>query len=236
MEALILAGGKGVRLRPYSTILPKPLMPVGDHPILEIVIRQLKQSGCQSITMAVGHLAELIQAFFKDGSQWGVNINYLIEDSPLGTAGAISLMDPTEENFIVMNGDVLVDINYRDMFDYHSKNKHLVTVGVATKDVPITLGVLEIDEHARIMDYIEKPTLKYKVSMGVYIFNKKVKKYLEKGQHCDLPDLIKRLVQEKERVAAFIHEGFWFDIGRKEDYDKAVDTFLQNKQAFKDAK
>lgn len=233
MEGLILAGGKGVRLRPYSTILPKPLMPVGDLPILEIVIRQLKKSGCKSITMAVGHLAELIQAYFKDGSRWGVKINYFIEDSPLGTAGAISAMKPKGNNFIVMNGDVLVNLNYREMYDFHKKHKALVTVGVTTKDVPITLGVLQIDKQLKITDYIEKPTLKYKVSMGIYMFHKKVKTYLKRGQHCDLPELIKVLVQKKEKVIAFAHDGLWFDIGRIEDYDRAVDAFMQNEKAFR---
>jgi len=203
MQAIILAGGKGTRLAPYTTVFPKPLMPIGDMPILEIVIRQLKKHGFTKIVLAVGHLAGLIEAYF--GSKWGVEITYSREDEPLGTAGPLALIDDLDEIFLVMNGDLLTNIDY--------------------KDVPISLGVLELDGEGNITDYVEKPTLKYKVSMGIYIFNKNILNYIGRGKYLDFPDLIKTLIQNGENVSGYMFEGYWMDIGRHEDYAKVLDEF-----------
>ncbi len=225
MQAVILAGGKGKRLAPYTTVLPKPLMPIGDMPILEIVIRQLKKHGFTDIILAVGHLAGLIEAYFGDGSKWGVKITYSIEDEPLGTAGPLALIDSLEENFLVMNGDLLTNIDYSNLMKFHLESGALSTVSMYNKDVPISLGVLELNDDGNIVDYIEKPTLKYKVSMGIYVFNKNIQDHIGKGKYLDFPDLIKALIQDGENVSGYMFEGYWMDIGRHEDYSKVLEEF-----------
>ena len=225
MQAIILAGGKGTRLAPYTMFFPKPLMPIGDMPILEIVIRQLKKHGFTKIVLAVGHLAGLIEAYFGDGSKWGVEITYSREDEPLGTAGPLALIDGLDENFLVMNGDLLTDINYSDLMKHHLESGALSTISMYTKDVPISLGVLELNSNGNITDYIEKPTLKYKVSMGIYIFNKRILSHIECGKYLDFPNLIKNLIDEDEKISGYMFEGYWMDIGRHEDYSKVLDEF-----------
>ena len=225
MQAVILAGGKGRRLAPYTTVFPKPLMPIGDMPILEIVIRQLKKHGFTKIVLAVGHLAGLIEAYFGDGSKWGVEITYSREDEPLGTAGPLSLIDDLDENFLVMNGDLLTNIDYSGLMRYHLENGALTTISMYTKDVPISLGVLELDDEGNIVDYIEKPTLKYKVSMGIYIFNNRILEHIEHGKYLDFPDLIKNLIKKGENIRGYMFEGYWMDIGRPEDYSRVLEEF-----------
>lgn len=225
MQAVILAGGKGKRLAPYTTILPKPLMPIADMPILEIVLLQLKKHGFTNIVLAVGHLAGLIQAYCGDGSRWGLNITYSMEDEPLGTAGPLSLIDDLEENFLVMNGDLLTNIDYSDLMKLHLQKGALATVSMYNKDVPISLGVLKLDDSGNIIDYIEKPTLTYKVSMGIYILNRKILDHIEKGKYLDFPVLIKQLIEEHEKVAGYDFTGYWMDIGRHEDYSKVLEEF-----------
>lgn len=225
MQAVILAGGKGRRLAPYTTVFPKPLMPIGEMPILEIVIRQLKKHGFTKIVLAVGHLAGLIEAYFGDGSKWGVEIKYSREDEPLGTAGPLSLINDLDENFLVMNGDLLTNIDYSGLMRYHLENAALTTISMYTKDVPISLGVLELDDEGNIVDYIEKPTLKYKVSMGIYIFNKRILDYIEKGKYLDFPVLIKKLIKKGENICGYDFNGYWMDIGRHEDYSKVMEEF-----------
>lgn len=225
MQAIILAGGKGTRLAPYTMVFPKPLMPIGDMPILEIVIRQLKKYGFTKIVLAVGHLAGLIEAYFGDGSKWGVEITYSREDEPLGTAGPLALIDDLDENFLVMNGDLLTNINYSDLMRHHLESGALSTISMYTKDVPISLGVLELNAEGNITDYIEKPTLKYKVSMGIYIFNKRILNQIERGKYLDFPNLIKILIQNGENISGYMFEGYWMDIGRHEDYSKVLEEF-----------
>ena len=164
MKAVILAGGKGTRLAPFTTILPKPLMPIGDYPILEVVIRQLKRAGFNRITMAVGHLGELIEAFFRNGEKWGIGIDYSREDKPLGTAGPLGIMDGLKGDFLVMNGDILTDLDFKVFMDYHRKNGAVATIGVFDKKVKIDLGVVKMGEEYTISDYVEKPELAYQVS------------------------------------------------------------------------
>ncbi|MDW7777162.1 MAG: sugar phosphate nucleotidyltransferase [Methanosarcinales archaeon] len=225
MQAIILAGGKGTRLAPYTMVFPKPLMPIGDMPILEIVIRQLEKHGFTKIVLAVGHLAGLIEAYFGDGSKWGVEIIYSREDEPLGTAGPLALIDDLDENFLVMNGDLLTNIDYSDLMRHHLESGALSTISMYTKDVPISLGVLELNGDGNITDYIEKPTLKYKVSMGIYIFNKRILNQIERGKYLDFPDLIKTLIHNGENISGYMFEGYWMDIGRHEDYSKVLEEF-----------
>ena len=222
MKAVILAGGEGTRLRPYTTSFPKPLMPIGDKPILELVVRQLKSYGFDEIIMAVGHLSELIITFFGDGSKYGINIRYTREDKPLGTAGALALMKgELTDPFLMMNGDILTTLDYSDLINNHKSNGSIATIALKKRDVKIDFGIAELDDKNTIKDYIEKPTIDYMVSMGVYIFEPCVLEYIDKNKKLDFPDLIKKLISDGKIVNGYIYDGYWLDIGRPDDYEKA---------------
>lgn len=223
MKAVILAGGKGTRLKPYTTVFPKPLMPIGDKPILEIVIRQLKSYGFDEIIMAVGHLAELIMTFFNDGSKYGIKIKYIREDKPLGTAGSLALMkDELTEAFLMMNGDVLTTLDFSDLVRYHKRKGAIATIALKRRDVKIDFGVVEFNEgNNNIIGYIEKPIIDYLVSMGVYVFDPRVLEYIRLEECLDFPDLIKNLISNREIVKGYSFDGYWLDIGRPDDYDEA---------------
>jgi NDP-sugar pyrophosphorylase family protein len=231
MRAVILAGGKGTRLAPYTVAFPKPLMPIGDLPILEIVVRQLRHHGFTRITMAVGHLAELIHAFFGDGAKFNVSIDYSREEKPLGTAGPLRLIPDLGESFLVMNGDLLTDLDYGDFMRRHLADGNDATIGVHDKKVKIDLGVLERDGDGRIVDYLEKPTLSYEVSMGVYAFSRAVLQYIPDG-YFDFPDLVLELIRRGRQIRGYRFDGLWLDIGRGEDYAQAVDTFEAERSRF----
>lgn len=222
MKTVILAGGKGRRLKPYTTAFPKPLMPIGDKPILEIVVRQLKSYGFDEITLAVGHLAELIMTFFNDGNKYGVKIKYSRENKPLGTAGPLALMkDELKETFLMMNGDVLTTLDYSDLMNYHKRKKAIATIALKKRTVKIDFGVPEIDADNNIVGYTEKPEIEYLVSMGVYVFDPKVLEYIKPDEYLDFPDIIKKLVSNGETVTGYVYDGYWLDIGRPDDYEKA---------------
>jgi len=225
MKAVILAGGRGTRLAPYTTILPKPLMPIGERPILDIIIHQLRHYGFNDINLAVGYLAELLMAYFGNGERFGVNITYSREEKPLGTAGPLSLVPGLTERFLVMNGDVLTAINYADMLASHRASSEIGTVAVYSRSVQIDLGVVEYDGQYRLTDYIEKPTHDYKVSMGIYIFEPRVLDFIPRNMRLDLPDLVKKLVAAGETVNCYPYNGYWLDIGRPDDYQQAVADF-----------
>lgn len=222
MRAVILAGGRGQRLLPYTAVLPKPLMPVGDRPILELVIGQLREAGFTRLTFAVGHLAGLIQAYFGDGRRFGVTIDYSIEAGPLGTAGPLGLIDDLEDDFLLMNGDVLTDLDFASLMAAHRASGAVATVAVYRKAVDVTLGVLTLDEDSRVVAYDEKPALHFLASSGIYCMRPSVRAWLEPGVACDLPDLVRRLVAAGERVNGHQFGGYWLDIGRHEDYERAI--------------
>jgi len=232
MQAVILAGGKGTRLKPYTTVFPKPLMPVGDQPILEVVIRQLKHHGFTRIVMAVGHLKELIQAFFQDGEPWGVEIQYSFEDHPLGTAGPLKLIQNLEDRFLVMNGDILTSLDFRRFFEGHAKSGAICTIATHRKPVKIDLGVLETEDSNRVIHYTEKPVLHYNVSMGVYAFDKRVIDFIPDNAYFDFPNLILRLLSNRQTVLSHPFDGLWLDIGHPDDYEEAVRTFEENRSEF----
>jgi NDP-sugar pyrophosphorylase family protein len=232
MRSIILAGGKGTRLEPYTTVLPKPLMPIGDMPILEVMIRQLKYFGFKEITLAVGHLSGLIEAFFGDGRKFGVKISYSREDKPLGTAGPLSLIDGLDDTFLIMNGDLLTNLDFGDMVRFHKRCNAVATLGLYQKRVKIDLGVIEADKKGLIKDYIEKPTMKYEISMGIYVFEPQIREYITKDKRLDLPDLIKLLRQKNETVMGYRFSGHWLDIGRYEDYQEAINLFKSQSDKF----
>jgi len=231
MKAVILAGGKGRRLAPYTTVFPKPLMPIGDIPILEVVVRQLARAGCKEITMAVGYLAELLMAYFGDGAKWGVQIHYSREEQPLGTAGPLSLVSGLDETFLVMNGDLLTTLNYRALWEHHAASGALATLATFQRDVKIDLGVVETDA-GWVRGYIEKPTYHYTVSTGIYVFEPDVLQYIPRQKRMDLPQLVLKLLDTGQNVAAYPLDGLWLDIGRHDDYERATAEFERCRDEF----
>ena len=225
MRAIILAGGKGVRLAPLTDIIPKPLVPLGGMPIMEVVIRQLKAHGFRRITLAVGYLSELIKAYFQDGSKWGVKLDYSYEPEPLGTAGPLALIKDLNETFLVMNADVLTNLDYQELLAYHQRQGGLATISAYERQVKIDLGVIIPDGDCRIKDYVEKPTSTHLVSMGIYIFEPQVMDFIQPGEYLDFPDLVKLLLQAGHAVHYHTFSGYWLDIGMHEDYAKAAAEF-----------
>lgn len=232
MHAVILAGGKGTRLKPYTTVLPKPLMPIGDLPILEVVLRQLRYYGFKEITIAVGYLSELLMAFFGKGERLGLNIHYSFEDEPLGTVGPLKLVKDLPDTFLVMNGDILTTLNYKTLMDYHLEKEACISIASYNRKVNVDFGVLKVDSNKYLTNYVEKPSLDYLVSMGVYIFNKKAIERVPEGQYFDLPSLVLQLLKEGEKVASYHFDGFWLDIGRPDDYSAATEQFEENRDLF----
>jgi NDP-mannose synthase len=231
MHAVILAGGRGTRLKPFTTNFPKPLVPIDDMPILEVVLRQLKDSGFNKITIAVNHLANLITAFFGNGEKLGLEIEYSTEDTPLGTAGPLRLIKNLEETFLVMNGDLLTTLNYNDFYNYHVLNKCVATIGTFKKEIKIDLGVLDIQD-GLFTNYIEKPTYFFQVSMGIYVFNKIVLECIPENLKFDMPDLILALKKLEKKIGCYCGDYEWLDIGRIDDYEIANESFKQNRSKF----
>ena len=231
MKAVILAGGKGSRLAPYTTVLPKPLMPIVDTPILEIVLKQLKTSGIDDVVIAVGHLASLIKTYFGDGSELGIRIEYAHEPAPLGTAGPLANIDSLSETFLVMNGDILTDLDYAKLIEHHRASRAIMTIATHKRTVKIDFGVLETVDGA-VDKYVEKPTLDYVVSMGIYVMEPAVRDHIRKGEYLDLPDLVRLLIAKGERVEAYPFDGRWLDIGRQEDFNEAQVRFEEHRDHF----
>lgn len=227
MKTIILAGGEGRRLRPYTTVLPKPLMPVGDRPILELLMEQMRQHGIDEVVISVGYLGGLIEAYVGDGSRFGVKVSYLREEKPLGTVGPISLLQNTSDSFLVVNGDVLTDFDFSKFVRFHREHGSDMSIGTYSKEVKIDLGVLELNEEGDVTDYIEKPTLKRSVSMGIYCCCPSVLDFVPENSYCDLPTLVLSLIRAGKKVRSFNHNGLWLDIGRHEDYEVAQDKIGQ---------
>ncbi len=230
-RAIILAGGQGTRLKPYTTLFPKALVPLEEMPVLELVLRQLKHHGFTEITLAVGHLSELIEAFFGNGSKLGLHITYAREDQPLGTAGPLKAMTDLPENFLVMNADIVSDINFRALFDFHCQQApnqppNLATIAVYRRTSKIDFGVLEFDSQShRIHNFIEKPMLEHSVSMGIYVFNRAVRDYIPENTFFGFDSLMKTLIQQEKAIQAYPFNSYWLDIGRVDDYETAVTDF-----------
>lgn len=232
MQAIILAGGRGTRLRPYTISFPKPLVPVGDQPILEIVIRQLRGHGFDKVTLLTGHLAELIQAYFGDGSRWNLEIEYVREDRPLSTAGALKLVPRCEEDFLVLNGDVLTTLDFRQLLLDHRERRADATIASITREHLVDFGVLETDAENYLSGYNEKPSLRYTVSMGVYVLNQRCRELIGNGESLGMPDLMLRVLGRGGRVHCPRPPCFWLDIGRPDDYEAAQREFQANPQRF----
>lgn len=236
MKAVVLAGGKGARLAPYTKILPKPLMPIGDMPILEILLHQMKRAGVTEVIITVGHLAELLRAFFQDGQRFGLKINYSFENHPLGTAGPLSLVaDCLDQTFLVVNGDVLTTLDLARFVQSHQASGAVATIASYARQIKVDLGVIETNGSNELTGYIEKPTYDFQVSMGIYVFEPAVLKYVEYNQYMDFPELVIKLLQSGERVMSYPFDGYWQDLGRPDDYEQAIKEFDNLKpQIFRD--
>ncbi|MGW5350704.1 sugar phosphate nucleotidyltransferase [Streptomyces sp. NPDC004031] len=226
MHAVILAGGKGVRLRPYTTALPKPLVPIGDsHAILEIVLRQLAGAGFRSCTIAIGHLGNIIRAYVGDGSQWGLDVGYTTEDSPLGTMGPLLTMrDRLPEHFLVMNGDILTDLDFGQLLHGHRASGAPLTIATYPRSVTIDFGVLTTDE-GQVVGFTEKPSMDYRVSMGVYGVSRSTLDRFTAGLPLGFDEVVLDLLAAGQPPRAHEFEGYWLDIGRPDDYDRANAEF-----------
>ena len=222
---VILAGGRGTRLAPYTSVLPKPLMPIGDQSILEVVVGQLEDAGIVNVNFCVGYLAHLIQAVFDSRENGHVNITYVREQEALGTAGPLRLVDGLDSTFIVMNGDVLTTIDYEELVRFHREQGNAVTIATRERSIKIDYGLLHLDDDARVRDYEEKPTISSRVSMGIYVMEPEVIELVPEGEYFDFPDLVQVLLDAGEPVGAYDHTGLWFDIGRQEDYERAINVW-----------
>ncbi len=232
MKAVVLAGGKGTRLAPYTQILPKPLMPIGDMPILEVMLKQMKRAGITDVILTVGHLANLMRTFFMDGQQWGMNISYSYEETPLGTAGPLSLIKDLDSTFLVTNGDVLTTLDLRELVAFHKSHGGIATIAVHKRQVKIDLGVIQWDGDGRIGGYLEKPTYDYTVSMGIYVFEPQVMKFIPFNMYLDFPELVLKMIAAGEKVVGYAFDGYWMDLGRPDDYALAADDFASMREKF----
>lgn len=228
-RAVILAGGKGTRLKPYTISLPKPLVPVGDMPILEIIIRQLTKSGFDHITITINHMADIIRAYCGNGSKWGIKIDYSLEDKPLSTMGPLKLIKDLPENFLVMNGDVLTDLDFNAFYRDHVISKNIFTVSAYSRDQKVDYGVLEVGNDNKLVKFVEKPVNRYNVSMGVYMANRKILDYIPENQLYGFDHLMLDLIRLQNPASIKVHSGYWLDIGRPDDYEKACNDMEENK-------
>jgi NDP-sugar pyrophosphorylase family protein len=225
-RAIVLAGGRGARLAPFTSVLPKPLMPVGNRSILELVIDQLVDHGIRDITLSVGYLSHLIRAVLDNGGRNPrARIRYVHEDQPLGTAGPLRLVRGLSDTFLVMNGDILTTLDYGELVEHHRRQGNAVTIATHRRTVKIDYGVLDSypdGDGAKVVAYTEKPELSMVVSMGIYVLEPRVASYVPEGEHFDFPELVQALLDAGEPVGSFEYDGLWFDIGRREDYERAV--------------
>ena len=222
-RAIILAGGKGARLRPYTVVLPKPLMPVGDYPVLEIIIRQLAFHGFDHITLTVNHHAEIIKAFFGDGSKWNIKIDYSFEDKPLSTMGPLKLIKDLPENFLIMNGDVLTDLDFNWFYNFHKNEDKIFSISAFSRTEVSEYGVLKTNTDNILTGFSEKPKSDITVSMGIYMAKREILNYIPADIAYGFDKLMLDLLAQDRQVKIHRHPGYWLDIGRPDDYMQAID-------------
>jgi len=228
MITVIQAGGKGTRLRPYTYVLPKPLMPVGDVPVIEMLLKWLCRNGLQQVCVTIGYLGHLIRSLCRDGNQWGMEITYSEEPEPLGTIGPLLLIrKQLTETFLVLNGDVITDLSLRDLISFHRAQQGLLTVAVTDKSMKLDLGVLGSEQN-RVRYFKEKPTMKFKVSMGIYCMEPEILELIPKGVYFGFDDLMHLMLDKNLPVYTYNHNGLWMDIGRQEDFQRAQEIFQTN--------
>ena len=233
VEAIILAGGKGTRLRPYTVSIPKPLVPLGDEPIIEILLQQLEACGIRRVHLALGHLANLIKAYLEQtGTQRPMEILYSFETKALGTVGPVKQIPLTTDTFLVLNGDLLTTMSFEDLIATHRRRGCIATLAVHTRQVVMDYGVVEVSPDSHIVGHREKPSLDVKVGMGVYAFERRVLDHIPNDEKFDIPDLIQALLRAGEPVAAYDSEDYWMDIGRPDDYEIAYRDYTTSPERF----
>jgi len=228
VKAVVLAGGRGTRLAPYTTILPKPLMPVGERSILEIVVDQLEQAGVVDIRFSVGYLSHLIRAVFDSRPASSADITYVGEKDALGTAAPLKLMKDLDSTFLVMNGDVLTTLDFGEIVRHHREQGNALTIATHARSIKIDYGILHVDVSHRVRAFEEKPEIVSAVSMGIYVMEPEVLGQIPEGRHFDFPDLVAAMLDAELPIGAFRYDGLWFDIGRHEDYERAVLAWGEN--------
>jgi len=237
MQALILAGGRGTRLHPYTLVFPKPMLPVGGQPIIRTIVDQLTNNGFQDIVVSLGYLGNYIRMFFDESGNTpaGTTISYIVEPEPLGTAAPVSLIPEPEENFLVLNGDILTTVNFSDLYSFHLNHSATLTIAVGVKRVKMNLGVVNFSEQDHLISSIsEKPTYTYYDNIGIYVYNRRALEYIKPGQRLDLPDLANKLINAGEKVCGFSSSEpyYWIDIGQHADYEKANQEFESRRDDF----
>jgi NDP-sugar pyrophosphorylase family protein len=232
MQAIVLAGGKGRRLLPYTTVLPKPMMPIGDFPIIEVIIRQLIRDGFDDIIISTGYLDAIIKAYIASQDFDAINIRFSTETTPLGTMGPLHLIDGLDDCFLVINGDILTDICFSSLYSLHQKSKGVATIATYKRDVYIDFGVITSNDENKIVDFIEKPIYHFDVSMGIYLLNREILTYIPQDQAFGFDQLMYTLIQNNANVLTFLHDGFWLDVGRPDDYEQAIMAFEQDSNRF----
>jgi NDP-sugar pyrophosphorylase family protein len=220
-RAVILAGGRGSRLYPFTASLPKPLLPIGERPVIELIVRRLVGFGANRVTVAVNYLADLVESFLGNGSRFGVPIDYVREAIPLGTAGPIGLVEPWTGPLVVTNGDVLADVDIQRLLDCHRENRATITVTTMVQSLRIDSGVITTDSALRVTGIVEKPTVEHRISLGVYVLSDDVAHLIVPNERLEMPDLVMKVVGDGKNVIAYNHDGFWLDIGRPDDFAKA---------------
>ncbi len=233
MKAVVLAGGKGSRLKPYTALIPKPLMPIGEHTIVEILLRQLAHAGVTDVVLCVGHQAALIEAVLGDGKRYGLNIGYHREEQPLGTVGPLrAIADQLPEHFLVMNGDILCDIDFATLHAQAVGGESPLTVSVCERASKIDLGVLDLDEAGRVTAFREKPTYTFWVSMGIYAMKRDVLAFIPEGRAFGFDDLMHAMIAAERPIQTYRFRGHWLDIGRSDDFAEAQEEFERNRERY----
>lgn len=230
-RAVIMAGGKGTRLHPYTLAVPKPLMPVGDIPILDIVLRQLASHGFDHVTLAVNHQADIIEDYCRDGSRWNIKVDYSLEDRPLSTIGPLRLIKDLPEHFLIMNGDTLTDFDYGAFYDAHCKANNIFTVSYSTRESRLDYGVLQIAD-GQLKGFLEKPVTQHHVCMGINMASRRILELIPANQPYGFDHLMHDLLARQSPASVYGFEGYWLDIGRPNDYKRAMAEFEENKERF----
>ena len=234
MKAIIMAGGKGSRLYPYSAVLPKPLMPLGETPVLEVLLRKLRHAGVDEVILAVNHMRHLIEAFFGDGSRFGLKIKYSYEDKPLGTAGPMgAVLDQLGDDFLLANGDLLTTLDIAEMVAAHRAAKADATIGVFEREVKIEFGLIDVNSDMRMTGYREKPSYRHLVSMGLYVLRTAAaREFVSPGEYLDMPQLMQAMMSAGRSILCHRQDCVWLDIGRPEDFALAQQMVEQQPERF----
>jgi NDP-sugar pyrophosphorylase family protein len=230
--AVILAGGKGTRLKPFTMTIPKPLLPLGDAPILEVVLRQLAQTGIRRVVLTLGHMAHLFAAVIGDGKRFGLDVEYCTEDQPLGTAGSLRLIDNPADEMLVMNGDILTTLDFSALLRHHRESQAQATIALHKRSVHIDYGVIEQDANGHLDRYIEKPVIDYRVSMGINIVSARALDLIPENRKFDMPDLMLAIKSAGSRVACYLTDCYWQDIGRFDDFEQASNDYAADPARF----